>query len=52
MFQRTSYSKKNPQKKDILVVKKINRANYSDFKMKAMDENRNVGGTLNQTMAD
>ncbi|MHB1440752.1 MAG: hypothetical protein ACYCSO_06990 [Cuniculiplasma sp.] len=40
------------QKSDILVVRKINKSIYSKFKMKAMEENRNVGDALNQAMAD
>ncbi len=45
-------NRESTQKSDILVARKINKAIYSKFKMKAMEENRNVGDALNQAMAD
>ena len=45
-------NRENTQKSDILVERKINKAIYRKFKVKAMEENRNVGDALNQAMAD
>lgn len=35
---------------DVLVVRKINKEIYKQFRQKAMEENKNVGEALNQAM--
>ena len=37
---------------DILVVRKINKAIYDEFKERALEEHKNVGDALNQAMVE
>ena len=39
-----------PNKNDVLVVRKINKAIYEPFKDRAMEENQSVGQALNEAM--
>ena len=40
------------EKSDVFVGRRINKANYNNFRRKALKEHGNVGDALNQAMAN